>query len=74
MDRSGASPLSSVDSELILPLAYALLLGFETQDLLKFRNREGNVYKDASRIESRSRHVGSDVGAHPHVLQCGHQR
>ena len=27
------------------------------------------MQKDASRNESQSRHVGSDVGAHPRVLQ-----
>ena len=62
MDRSGASSLSSVESAPISSLAYTLLPGFETQDLLKFRNRKGNIHKDASRIESRSRHVGSDEG------------
>ena len=32
------------------------------------------MQKDVSKSESRSRHVGSDVGAHSRVLQCGHQR
>ena len=69
MDGNGASSLSSVDSELISPLAQTLLLGFETQDLLKFRNREGNMHMDASRNESRSLHVSSDVGAHSRAPQ-----
>ena len=62
MDRSGASSLSSVDSEPMSFLSRTLLPGFETQDLLKFRNREGNIHKDVSRSESQSRHVGSDEG------------
>lgn len=51
MDGNGASSLSSVDSELMSSLAYALLLGFETQDLLKFRNREGSMHKNPSRSD-----------------------
>lgn len=44
----------------VYPSHHPLLIGFETQILSKFRNREGNTQKDASRNESQSRHVGSD--------------
>ena len=60
--RERREPPSSVDSELISPLAQTLLLGFETQDLLKFRNREGNKRKGTSGGKPQSRHVGSDEG------------
>lgn len=74
MGRSDASSPSSIKLMLISPLAYALLPGFETRIDLKFRNREGNMRKGASGGDSRSRHVSNNVGAHPRVLQCGHQR
>ena len=32
------------------------------------------MHKDASRNESQSRHVGSDVEALSRMLQCGHRR
>ena len=48
--------------------------GFETHDLLKFRNQKGNMHTDESRSEPRSLHVSSDVGAHSHMPQCEHQR
>ena len=41
------------------PSHHPLLLGFET--------REDNMHADASRSESRSRHVSSDVGTHLHA-------
>ena len=46
----------------VYPSHNPLLLGFETRLFLKFRNREGNVHKDASRSESQLRHVSSDAG------------
>ena len=51
----------------VYPSHNQLLIGFETRIILKFRNREGNVHKDASRSESQSRHVGSDE---ERVLAC----
>lgn len=50
-----ASLSSTVESVRIAvyPSHNPLLLDFETRLFLKFRNREGNVHKDASRSESQ---------------------
>lgn len=50
-----ASLSSTVESVRIAvyPSHNPLLLGFETRLFLKFRNREGNAHKDASRSESQ---------------------
>lgn len=75
--RLAASPHQLQEDGVLVHAAlihHLLLLGFESRISLEFRNRECNIHKDASRSESRSCHVGSGVGAHSLVLQCGHQR
>lgn len=53
--------------------------GFETHNVFKFRNREAmrvDIYREFEipKFRPRSQHAGSEVNAHPRMLQCWHQR
>lgn len=52
--------LQRVDSELMSSLAFAPF-GFETRLLIKFRNREGNMRKDASGIISSNSRIAPSL-------------
>ena len=62
MDRSSVSPLSSIDSALILSLAYTLFLGFETEEnpcaRSQRRTKEAKARFEQRTLKRKQKHRG----------------